>query len=223
MVIFDIQEQILEKLNALVVVINREGQAEYVSQSAEKLLGFPADSLTGNRWWELTRFSRSEGEDVRRRILELMDRNGGSVETFEHRFKTAYGGQKWIRWNVSFDDDEHVIGIGYDVTDKKVREKQLVDGNTRLQQQNKEIRDSILYAQRIQRNSLQGQEYIRQIFSECFVMYKPKDLVSGDFYFFYEDEDNKYAIAADCTGHGVPGAMMSLVANSIIKEVLLNP
>lgn len=54
------------------------------------------------------------------------------------------------------------------------------------------------------------------------MLYKPKDLVSGDYYYFHEDEANKYAIAVDCTGHGVPGAMMSMVANSIIKEVLLN-
>ncbi|MGZ4098949.1 MAG: SpoIIE family protein phosphatase, partial [Bacteroidia bacterium] len=222
MVQFDIQEQILEKLNALVVVLNSSGNAEYVSKSACQLLGFASDELIGSNWWEVTRFSKPEGERTKSRILAIMRKNSDSVETFEHLFRTSYGGQKWIRWNVSYLNNDQIIGIGYDVTDKKQQEKQLLDRNVLLQQQNKEIKDSIFYAQRIQQNSLQSKEYISSVFNKNFVMYKPKDIVSGDFYFFYQDDDNRYAIVIDCTGHGVPGAMMSMVANSIIKEVMLN-
>jgi len=222
MVQFDIQEQILEKLNALVVVLNSNGNAEYVSKSAGQLLGYDPAQLIGSNWWEVTRFSKPEGERTKNKILALLRKSTNSAETFEHLFKTAYGGQKWIRWNVSYLNGEQIIGIGYDVTDKKQQEKQLLERNVKLQQQNKEIKDSIFYAQRIQQNSLQSAEYISSVFNQNFVLYKPKDIVSGDFYFFYQDEENKYAIAVDCTGHGVPGAMMSMVANSIIKEVLLN-
>lgn len=222
MVQSDIQEQVLEKLNALVVVLNSNGNAEYVSNSACQLLGFDSQQLIGNNWWEVTRFSKPEGERTKNRILAIMRKNTNSVETFEHLFKTSYGGQKWIRWNVSFLGDEQIIGIGYDITETKQQEKQLLERNMQLQLQHKEIKDSIFYAQRIQQNSLQSKEYIRSIFSSNFVLYKPKDIVSGDFYFFFQDEDNRYAIVVDCTGHGVPGAMMSMVANSIIKEVILN-
>jgi PAS domain S-box-containing protein len=222
MVQSDIQEQILEKLNALVVVLNNDGNAEYVSQSAGQLLGYDPNHLMGNNWWEITRFSKPEGERTKHKILAILKNGGTSVETFEHLFKTSYGGQKWIRWNVSYLNREQIIGIGYDVTDKKQQEKQLLERNLQLQQQNKAVKDSIFYAQRIQQNSLQSKEYINGIFNKNFVLYKPKDIVSGDFYFFHQDDDNKYAIAVDCTGHGVPGAMMSMVANSIIKEVLLN-
>lgn len=222
MVQLDIQEQILEKLNALVVVLNSNGNAEYISKSAGQLLGYEPNQLMGHNWWEVTRFSKPEGETTKNRILALMRRSNNSVETFEHLFKTAYGGQKWIRWNVSFLNGDQIIGIGYDVTDKKIQEKQLLQRNLILQEQNKEITDSILYAKRIQKNSLQSPEYIKTVFNNHFVLYKPKDIVSGDFYFFFQDEENRYAVVVDCTGHGVPGAMMSMVANSIIKEVLYN-
>jgi serine phosphatase RsbU (regulator of sigma subunit) len=53
-------------------------------------------------------------------------------------------------------------------------------------------------------------------------LYLPKDIVSGDYYFFYENEENKYVAAIDCTGHGVPGALMSVIANSLLKEVFYN-
>jgi PAS domain S-box-containing protein len=222
MVRSDIQEQILEKLNALVVVLNSRGNAEYVSQSACQLLGYDPSQLIGSNWWEVTRFSKPEGERTRNKIMALMRKSNNTTETFEHLFRTSYGGEKWIRWNVSFLDDDQIIGIGYDITDQKLQEKQLLERNRLLQQHNKEIKDSIFYAQRIQQNSLQSKEFVSSVFNSSFVLYRPKDIVSGDFYFFFQDEENKYAIAVDCTGHGVPGAMMSMVANSIIKEVLLN-
>ncbi len=222
MVQLNIEEQILEKLNTLIVVLNCEGNAQYVSGSAGQLLGYNPDQLMGNNWWEITRFSKPDGEKTKNKMLTVLKHSNNSVETFEHVFKTSYGGKKWIRWNVSYLSEEQIIGVGYDITDKKYHEKKLLESNLQLQQQNKAIKDSIFYAQRIQHNSLQSKEYIDSVFNKNFVLFKPKDIVSGDFYFFYQDNENKYAIAIDCTGHGVPGAMMSMVANSIIKEVLLN-
>ena len=98
MVQLDIQEQILEKLNALVVVLNNDGNAEYVSQSAGQLLGYDPNHLMGNNWWEVTRFSKPEGERTKNKILALLRKSTNSTEIFEHLFKTSYGGQKWIRW-----------------------------------------------------------------------------------------------------------------------------
>ncbi len=218
----DVQEQILEKLNALIVVLNNNGSADYVSQSAAQLLGYQPNDLMGNNWWEVTRFNKPDGRHTKNKILQLFNKGIDTTETFEHLFKTAKGSQKWIRWNVSYLNDFQLIGVGYDITEKKLAEQKLVQSNKKLLEKNSSITDSIFYAQRIQQNSLQSADYINNIFNNNFVLYKPKDIVSGDFYFFYQDEETKYAIAVDCTGHGVPGAMMSMVANSIIKEVLLN-
>ena len=218
----DVQEQILDKLNALVVVLNNNGSAEYISQSAAQLLGYQPNDLMGNNWWEVTRFNEPDGQQTKIKILKLFNKGMGTTETFEHLFKTFTGAKKWIRWNVSYLNDTQLIGVGYDVTDKKLDEQKLLQSNKKLLEKNSSITDSIFYAQRIQQNSLQSADYIHNVFNTNFVLYKPKDIVSGDFYFFYQDEDTKYALAIDCTGHGVPGAMMSMVANSIIKEVLLN-
>lgn len=222
MVSLDIQEQILDRLNALIVVLNNDGSADYVSRSAQQLLGYRSDELLGNNWWETTRFSRPEGIEVKRKILNLFKNKSGSTQTFEHLLKTAHGGKKWVSWNVSYLNEEQLIGIGYDITEKKNHEKKLIEQNEKLYEQNKDITASIVYAKRIQESILQTPEAIKKIFTESFLLYKPKDIVSGDYYWFHEDENYRYAAAVDCTGHGVPGAMMSMVANSAFKEVFLN-
>ncbi len=218
----DIQDQILDKLNTLIVVLNSDGSIDYVSKSAQRLLGYNSQDLIGNNWWEMTRFSKPEGELVKNKILEALKNKQVSMQTFEHELRTSAGGKKWVNWNVSYLNDEQLIGVGYDITDKKNNEKKLIDSNKRLLEKNKDITDSIYYAQRIQQSILQTGEKLAEYFDQSFLIYKPKDIVSGDYYWFYEDEHYKYISVVDCTGHGVPGAMMSMVANSIFKEVFIN-
>ena len=218
----DVQDQILDKLNTLIVVLNDDGSIDYVSKSAQQLLGYNSQELLGNNWWEATRFSKPEGEQVKNKILDIFSNRKISTQTFEHELRTSVGGKKWIRWNVSYLNDDQLVGIGYDITDNKVNEKRLLESNKQLSEQNKDITDSIYYAQRIQQSILQTQEHLNGYFKNSFLLYKPKDIVSGDYYWFYEDELYKYVAAVDCTGHGVPGAMMSMVANSMFKEVFIN-
>lgn len=218
----DIQDQILDKLNTLIVVLNKSGSIEYVSKSAQQLLGYNPQDLLGNAWWDIIRFSKPEGEEVKHKILKTFDNQTITTQTFEHKLKTSAGGVKWVRWNVSYLNEDQLIGIGYDITDNKNNEKRLTESNKQLLDQNKDITDSIYYAQRIQQSILQTQEQLRNYFDNSFLLYKPKDIVSGDYYWFYEDELYKYVAAIDCTGHGVPGAMMSMVANSMFKEVFIN-
>lgn len=218
----DIQDQILNKLNTLIVVLNKSGSIEYVSKSAQQLLGYNPQDLLGNAWWEIIRFSKPEGEEVKHKILKTFDHQFITAQTFEHKLRTSVGGTKWVRWNVSYLNEEQLIGIGYDITDNKNNEKRLIETNRQLLEQNKDITDSIYYAQRIQQSILQTQEQLRSYFEHSFLLYKPKDIVSGDYYWFHEDESYKYIAAIDCTGHGVPGAMMSMVANSMFKEVFIN-
>lgn len=218
----DIQDQILDKLNTLIVVLNKSGSIEYVSKSAQQLLGYNPQDLLGNAWWDIIRFSKPEGEEVKYKILKTFDNQSITTQTFEHKLRTSAGGIKWVRWNVSYLNEEQLIGIGYDITDNKNNEKRLIENNKQLLEQNKDITDSIYYALRIQQSILQTQEQLRSYFEDSFLLYKPKDIVSGDYYWFYENESYKYIAAIDCTGHGVPGAMMSMVANSMFKEVFIN-
>ncbi len=85
----------------------------------------------------------------------------------------------------------------------------------------KEIVSSIYYASRIQNALLTSENYFKTRLRDFFILYKPKDIVSGDFYWALEHKGIFYLIVADCTGHGVPGAFMSLLNISVLNEVII--
>ncbi len=92
--------------------------------------------------------------------------------------------------------------------------------NKLLAEQKQEITDSILYAKRIQTAVLPDKKILKKNFAENFIIYKPKDIVSGDFYWFAERSNKIIIIIADCTGHGVPGGFMSMLGISFINEIV---
>lgn len=94
-----------------------------------------------------------------------------------------------------------------------------------LAEQQKHIMDSIQYSKRLQTAILPTHEFIKELFPESFVYYKPKDIISGDFYWFHQHGNKRYFSAIDCTGHGVPGALVSMVGqnwlNYAVKDLQL--
>ena len=90
-----------------------------------------------------------------------------------------------------------------------------------VEEKNKDITDSINYARRIQAAILPSIETIHSFLPDAFVLYKPKDIVSGDFYWFAEKNGYLFIAAADCTGHGVPGAFMSMIGNDILTQIII--
>jgi len=99
-----------------------------------------------------------------------------------------------------------------------------------IREKNKDITDSINYAQRIQRSILPTEKDLKEILDDHFVLYRPKDIVSGDFYWAHsvtahDNDRQKYKLiaAADCTGHGVPGALMSIVGSTLLNQTIKNP
>ena len=84
-----------------------------------------------------------------------------------------------------------------------------------------DIKDSINYAERIQRAMLPSDVTIQKNLPQSFILFKPRDVVSGDFYWFSHREGIDYIAAVDCTGHGVPGAFMSMVGSSLLNEIIL--
>ncbi len=89
-----------------------------------------------------------------------------------------------------------------------------------IERKNSVIIDSIEYAKNIQQSILPGNEDISKNFSNHFILYIPKDIVSGDFYWMHEDEGRILFAAADCTGHGVPGAFMSIMGYNLLNETI---
>ncbi|NUN07751.1 MAG: response regulator [Ignavibacteriaceae bacterium] len=96
----------------------------------------------------------------------------------------------------------------------------LIKQNRQLSERNTYITDSINYAKRIQTAILPDLQRFRQLFPNSFLIYQPKDIVSGDFYWCGETGNIKIVAAADCTGHGVPGAFMSLIGNTLLNEII---
>jgi serine phosphatase RsbU (regulator of sigma subunit) len=92
--------------------------------------------------------------------------------------------------------------------------------NEALNQKNKEITDSLNYAKRIQTAMLPPEMYFGELLHENFIYYKPKDIVSGDFYWIKQVNHYIILVAADCTGHGVPGAFMSMLGLSYLNEIV---
>lgn len=116
-----------------------------------------------------------------------------------------------------------LLGVIIYISSKKTRKKneELLDKNkiissqkNILEEKNKEITDSIKYAKRIQNAILPPQKVVKEHLKDSFIIYKPKDIVAGDFYWLEYKNDNVLFSAADCTGHGVPGAMVSVVCNN---------
>jgi serine phosphatase RsbU (regulator of sigma subunit) len=89
-----------------------------------------------------------------------------------------------------------------------------------VEEKQKEITDSINYASRIQNAKLPQKQEIYSAFPGCFVLFKPKDIVSGDFYFFHKEGKTPFIAAADCTGHGVPGAFMSMIGSEQLNDAV---
>ena len=89
-----------------------------------------------------------------------------------------------------------------------------------IEQKNTDITDSIKYAKRIQDAILPSLQVIKDNLKDSFVLYLPKDIVSGDFYWVKEKNETLVIIAADCTGHGVPGAFMSMLGISFLNEII---
>lgn len=98
--------------------------------------------------------------------------------------------------------------------------QELQKTKTIAEKQHKKIMDSINYAQRIQHAIIPSEETLNDLLGNYFMIYKPKDVVSGDFPWVYEKGDFVYIAVVDCTGHGVPGAMMSLIGALILHEVV---
>ena len=92
------------------------------------------------------------------------------------------------------------------------------EARERLEEKNKEILDSINYAKRIQSAILPSNRAVKAYLKDSFVLYKPKDVIAGDFYWLEYHDNKTYFAAADCTGHGVPGAMISLVCNNALNR-----
>jgi serine phosphatase RsbU (regulator of sigma subunit) len=93
--------------------------------------------------------------------------------------------------------------------------------NLEIQEKNKDITDSIQYAKRLQDAVFPDPKELSVFFAESFVLFRPKDIVSGDFYWFEHYGNEAILVVGDCTGHGVPGAFMSIMGHNLLNQIVL--
>lgn len=98
--------------------------------------------------------------------------------------------------------------------------KEVIAQKAIIEHKNHEITDSIKYAKNIQEALLPNLNLLEKDFPDSFVLYMPKDIVSGDFYWFSRRKGRTLVASVDCTGHGVPGAFMSIIGNSLLNEIV---
>ena len=115
----------------------------------------------------------------------------------------------------------HRLQEAYLKKELDIRTKEVVEQKEEIELKNRDITDSINYAQRIQASILPPLQKLKDNFSGTFVFYRPRDIVSGDFYWWDRiDEDRFLVVCADSTGHGVPGAFMSMIGSTLIKDIV---
>lgn len=151
--------------------------------------------------------------------LQIVEKVNSSNETIstEMDFPTEMG-KRVMQVNAipEFDEQkniESVLVVSHDITERKVIELE-------IQNKNKKINDSINYAKRIQNAILPNNRVISKALPDSFILYKPRDVVSGDFPWFVQTKTDIFIAAVDCTGHGVPGALLSLIGYFLLNDIV---
>lgn len=150
------------------------------------------------------------------RIVEQVNETHETVAT-EMDFPSAMG-KRIMQVNAipEFDEAsklESVLVVSHDITERKVIELE-------IQNKNKKITESINYAKRIQTAILPNNRVISKALPDSFILYKPRDVVSGDFPWFVQIKNEIFIAAVDCTGHGVPGALLSLIGYFLLNDIV---
>lgn len=222
-------KQITSTINSVTFLYNiDESKYEYISKNCGEILGAPSDFFhLGNDY---------AAQFVHPEDLEMMRAATAKVES-GHPYKIEYriivnDEIKWVKeesFPIEADDNgvRRNSGICTDITERKHDQKKLAETHKELEVKSNEINDSIAYALRIQESTLSEVGQKSDLFPHSFVLNKPKDIVSGDFYrldsiITSKNELLKGFIVGDCTGHGVPGAILSILCSSLIRQTLTN-
>ncbi|BDD05044.1 PAS domain S-box protein [Aureibacter tunicatorum] len=198
----------------LIVRLDIEGNFFYINPIIQTYTGFAPDHFQGKNIFdkEFTNNIYVEWANLFNNV-----KDGLVKESKEIPF-TSKIGDKVMQVNAIPELDnngelESVLFVSHDVTDRKLIELE-------IKSKNKKITESINYARRIQGAILPDNNVVKNVFPNSFILYKARDVVSGDFPWFAEDEKYAYIAAVDCTGHGVPGALISLIGYFLLNDII---
>ena len=198
----------------LIMRISLDGTIYYINPVIKKYTGLQTSDVINKKITEsdmpeaVTTFFISS--------LQVLITNPVKQET-EFEFDTEFG-KRYMSVNSipEFNEDnelETVLFVAHDITERKEFEME-------IEKSNKKITESINYAKRIQGAILPKGNTLQTHLNDAFIFYKPKDVVSGDFPWMFDKEDNIYFAAVDCTGHGVPGALLSFIGYFLLNNIV---
>ncbi|MCF8381520.1 MAG: PAS domain S-box protein [Bacteroidales bacterium] len=200
----------------LIIRLSTNGRFHYLNPVVEDYIGISAENMVNKNLSEIN-FSELLKEYFENSLQEMKIK---AQKTNSEINLPVRMGEKLTERIISFDaipeltqnELETILFVGHDITEAKRIEKE-------IQIKNDKIEDSINYAEKIQKALLPEIGLIKENFPRSFVFYKPRDIISGDFPWFMPQNENLLIAAADCTGHGVPGALLSFIAFFLLKDV----
>lgn len=190
----------------------------------------------GSNYFDVCKAAMADGNKTAAQALKGMkDVLEGHISTFYLEYPCHSPTEKfWFGMRVMrFENDESLIVVAHEnITnikkaeqerDRTLREleKRVIARTAELNTRNENITDSINYAKRIQLALLTRPTMIAELFPESFVFSEPQHIVSGDFFWCHQSRTKKFIVVADCTGHGVPGALMSIIGNNLLQQIVV--
>ncbi|MBC7693938.1 MAG: SpoIIE family protein phosphatase [Burkholderiales bacterium] len=205
---------VASRTDNVVLILDAEGRLEYVNESFVRLNRITLEELKRNHGETI--FDISNNPNIKTIVAEAVYHK--KSVNYEALNLVADGVEIWESSTLTpiFDDEgilKKIIIIDTNVTERKKQEQIIY-------QKNKDITDSISYARKIQHAILPQNDLIKTYLPNSFVLYMTKDIVSGDFYWFTHINGSSIIAAVDCTGHGVPGAFMSLIGYNILNKIV---
>ena len=207
---------VARKTENAVTIMDGQGELLWTNDAFERLYEITLDEYVSAHG---TNIVNATMNPEARNLIEECIRTGDAI-SYVSGFTTKQGTKRWTQTNITPIINEkgtvyRLVAVDSEITDLKKAEQEIFN-------KNQKITDSIKYAKRIQDAFLPGLELIKSTFTQTFLIYKPRDIVSGDFYWFNNVEGKSVCILADCTGHGVPGAFMSMIGNTLLNEIVIN-
>jgi serine phosphatase RsbU (regulator of sigma subunit) len=206
---------VASKTDNVVLILDKDGKLEYVNESFSRQHNMGVDQVK-TKYGE-TIFELSNNPSIKELVdSAVSNKRSVSYESLNRMEEASKGQWQSSTLTPIFADDgslKKIIIIDTDVTDRKRQEQIIL-------QKNKDITDSIYYAKKIQHAILPSPETLTEFVPDHFCLYMTKDIVSGDFYWFSHLGGSSIIAAVDCTGHGVPGAFMSLIGYNLLNRIV---
>jgi PAS domain S-box-containing protein len=199
----------------MICIAGLDGYYKEVSSSFERVLGYSKEELLSRPYRDFVFVDDMEKVDD---VIKTL-RNGKPIFDFENRICCKNGDIKWFGWKSSRPTGETLVyAVARDITEQKMAQLKLCEYSEQLELFKEENLQSLRYAQKLQKAIMPRKESLQELFPESFIMFQPKHIVSGDFFWFDQTGDKILLSAGDCTGHGIPGALLSVLGINMLNN-----